>query len=80
MKKCLYQYKNDKVGFFMDPFYLPYKDADVIEFVRQGVMTGNCPPNVEELSLYLFGIMDDKSGEFEYKHDFIVSLSEFKHE
>ena len=78
MKKKLYQYKNDKVGFFMDPFYLPYDEADVKEFVRQGVMTGNAPANFEELSLYCFGIMDDKSGDFEPLHDFVCSLSEFK--
>lgn len=77
MIRHYYAYKNDKVGVFNDPFFLPYPVEDVKEVVSVAVRSGQGPSHGEELSLYMLGTMDDKTGEFTPSIDFICSLSEF---
>lgn len=77
MIKAYYAYKNDKVGYFTDPFTLPYADDDqVIEVCSRAVKSGQVQ-HAEELSLYHVYTMDDKNGEIVPGLSFIVSLSEF---
>lgn len=77
MIRKYFAYKNDKLGVFNDPFFLPYPIEDVKEVVSVAVRSGQGPAHGEELSLYLLGSMDDKTGIFVPGIEFICSLSEF---
>ena len=77
MIRKYYAYKNDKLGVFNDPFFLPYPSEDVREVVSVAVRSGQGPAHAEELSLYLLGSMDDKTGIIVSSVEFICSLSEF---
>ena len=77
MIRKYFAYKNDKLGVFNDPFFLPYPIEDVKEVVSIAVRSGQGPAHSEELSLYLLGSMDDKTGIFVPGVEFICSLSEF---
>lgn len=77
MIRHYYAYKNDKIGVFNDPFFLPYPVDDIREVVSQAVRSGQGPAHAEELSLYMLGYMDDKTGVFKPSVEFICSLSEF---
>ena len=77
MIRRYFSYKNDKIGVFNDPFFLPYPLEDVKEVVSVAVRSGQGPAHGEELSLYLLGSMDDKTGIFVPGIEFICSLSQF---
>lgn len=77
MIRKYFAYKNDKVGVFNDPFFLPYPVEDVKEVVSVAVRSGQGPAHADELSLYLLGSMDDKTGLIVPSVEFICSLSEF---
>lgn len=77
MIRKYFAYKNDKLGVFNDPFFLPYPIEDVKEVVSVAVRSGQGPAHADELSLYLLGTMDDKTGLIVPSVDFICSLSEF---
>ena len=77
MIRRYFAYKNDKIGVFNDPFFLPYPLEDVKEVVSVAVRSGQGPAHAEELSLYLLGSMDDKTGLIVPSVEFICSLSEF---
>lgn len=76
MIKNYYVYKNDKLGQFTDPFYLPFPEEDIREVVVSSVLSGNHPEHPEELSLYRFMKVDSKDGSIVPCLEFIVSLSE----
>ena len=77
MIKNFFAYKNDKVGFFCDPFALPYNDEnEVRELAARAVKTGQIE-RPEELSLYHVFSLNDKTGDVVPNVAFIVSLSEF---
>lgn len=77
MKKNYYIFKNNKLGNFLEPFFTPYENEDIIEMISRGCKDGEIK-NFEELSLYKIFTMDDKNGTIEYDLNFLIDLSTFK--
>ena len=80
MKKTFYAYKNDKMGYFLNPFTAPYSQDEMKEVVKRSIKEAKPEDHVEELSLYEMFVMDDKTGKIEKAPnmpEFICSLSEF---
>lgn len=76
MIKNYYIYKNDKLGQFTEPFYLPYPEEDIKEILISSVRSGNHPEHPEELSFFKFMSVDSKTGDVVPCLEFIMSLAE----
>lgn len=80
MKKTFYAYKNDKIGYFLNPFTTPYTQEEMKEVIKRSIKEAKPEDHVEELSLYEMFVMDDKTGKIttcEQYPEYVCSLSEF---
>ena len=80
MKKTFYAYKNDKMGYFNNPFTTQFDQTEMKEMIRRTIKDAKPEDHVEELSLYEMFIMDDKTGKItvcEQYPEYICSLTEF---
>ena len=80
MKKTFYAYKNDKMGYFLNPFTTQYDQTEMKEMIRRTIKDAKPEDHVEELSLYEVFIMDDKTGKIticEQYPEYVCSLTEF---
>lgn len=80
MKKTFYAYKNDKLGYFLNPFTTPYNQTEMKEAIRRTIGDAKPEDHVEELSLYEIFTMDDKTGKIticEKYPEYVCSLTEF---
>lgn len=77
----IYCYRDIQVGAFQKPFYDTNDPKVVAESICRtvGMMKKEdiVKAHVRDLELYHLGCFDDVSGEFQWKHDFLIRLGDY---